>query len=99
MSNWTHDLDVDRPELTALVLRRRIADAAAAVAATEEWVADTLDRLASTRPHDAVRLRARAALARNVAAQQRARLAAHWYEAIPGQVGAPALPGLVRPVP
>jgi hypothetical protein len=58
-----------------LVARQRMEDVTAAVAATEEWVAETLERLARSRPRDAVRLRARAAFARDFAAQQRARLA------------------------
>jgi len=50
-------------------------DAAASVAVTEDWVADTLERLARARPHDAARLRARAAHARSFAAEERARAA------------------------
>jgi len=74
MSNGTDDQDF-RP--TATSLRQRMRDVAVSVAATEDWVADTLERLASDRPRDAARLRARAAHARGFAAQERAR-AARW---------------------
>jgi len=63
------------PELTTMALRLRMRDAAASIAATEDWVATTLERLACGRPHDAEQLRARAARARDVATQQRARAA------------------------
>ena len=52
-------------------LRQQIAATAASIAETEEWVADTLDRLARVRPHDAERLRARAQHARLFAARER----------------------------
>jgi hypothetical protein len=52
-------------------LRRRMEAIAAAIAATEDDVAGTLDRLARTRPHDQQRLHARAASARRFAAQER----------------------------
>ena len=60
---------------TALRLRQQIAATAASIAETEDWVADTLDRLARARPHDADRLRARAAHARRFAARERAQAA------------------------
>jgi hypothetical protein len=60
---------------TTLVLRQQLAATAAAVAETEDWVADTFDRLARARPHDAERLRAHAAHARMFAARERARAA------------------------
>ena len=72
MSSGTDDQDC---QLTATSLRRRMRDAAASVAVTEDWVADTLERLARARPHDAARLRARAAHARSFAAEERARAA------------------------
>lgn len=50
---------------------------AAAIAATEDRVADTLDHLARIRPHDAARLLARAAEAREFAALERDRAAAY----------------------
>jgi len=49
---------------TAVSLRQRLAATAASIAETEDWIADTLDRLACIRPHDAERLHARAAHAR-----------------------------------
>ena len=58
-------------------LRRRLAEAAADIAHTEEVVAATLDRLATTRPRDAQRLRARARSAREFAATERDRAAAY----------------------
>src|SRR5215468_3708661 len=61
--------------LTAMSLRQQIAATAASIAETEEWVADTLDRLARVRPHDAERLRARAMQARLFAARERAQAA------------------------
>ena len=60
---------------TALDLRQQLAATAAAIAETEDWVADTLDRLARVRPHDAERLRARAAHARRFASRERAQAA------------------------
>ena len=57
--------------LTAMSLRQQIAATAASIAETEDWVADTLDRLALVRPHDADRLRARAMQARLFAARER----------------------------
>jgi hypothetical protein len=56
-------------------LRQRLGATAASVAATEEQVAATLDRLARARPHDAERLRARATQARLFAAEERDRAA------------------------
>jgi hypothetical protein len=58
-------------------LRARLAAAALAVAMAEEHVAETLDRLAATRPRDAGRLLGRAAAARDYAAVERHR-AARW---------------------
>jgi hypothetical protein len=77
MSNWTADQDLATLRVTAASLRQRMGDAAASIAETEEWVADTLERLARARPHDAARLRSRAAHARDFAAQQRARATAY----------------------
>jgi hypothetical protein len=69
------DHDVSRPQLAAAALRRHIAVVAAAVASTEDEVANTLEQIAVTRPQDAGRLRARAELARKNAAVERARAA------------------------
>ena len=81
MSSGTDDQDF---RLTEISLRQRMRDVAASVAATEDRVADTLERLARARPHDAARLRARAADARSFAAEERAR--AVQYDASPGEV-------------
>ncbi len=62
---------------TALHLRQQLAATAAAIAETEDWIADTLERLARARPHDAERLRARAAHARMFAARERAQAATY----------------------
>jgi hypothetical protein len=75
MSNWTDDQDVARLQLTAMSLRQRLRETAASIAATEDRVAETLERLARDRPHDAERLLASAADARDLAAKQRARAA------------------------
>jgi len=60
---------------TAMDLRQRLAATASSIAETEDWIADTLDRLAGVRPHDAERLHARAAHARMFAARERAQAA------------------------
>ena len=65
----------ERAWSTALRLRQQLAATAAAIAETEDWLADTLDRLARVRPHDAERLRARAAHARRFASRERAQAA------------------------
>ena len=57
--------------IRAMGLRQQIAATAASIAETEDWVADTLDRLALVRPHDAERLRERATHARLFAARER----------------------------
>ena len=62
---------------TAMNLRQKLAATAACIAETEDWVADTLDRLARVRPNDAERLRARAAHARLYAARERAQAATY----------------------
>lgn len=57
-------------------LRRRMAEMAGSVAATEEKVADTFEQVAKHRsPPDAERLRAKARDARGYAAKQRDRAA------------------------
>jgi hypothetical protein len=53
--------------------RRRLAELAAAIAGTEDRVADTLERMAVTRPHEAAGLKARATQARQNAAVERNR--------------------------
>lgn len=56
---------------------------AEAIAATEDAFADTLDRMAWVEPHDAARLRAKAAPARSYAARER-RHAAYYSQPSPG---------------
>jgi hypothetical protein len=75
MSDGTDDQYVAGPRPTEISLRQRMRDVATSVAAIEDWIADTLERLASVRPHDAARLRARAADARSFAAEERVRAA------------------------
>lgn len=85
-SSWAHpreasvtdrsgDESRERAWSTALHLRQQLAATAAAIAETEDWIADTFDHLARVRPHDAERLRARAAHARMFAARERAQAA------------------------
>ena len=81
MTDRIDDESSARAWSTALSLRQQIAATAASIAETEDWVADTLDRLARARPHDADRLRARAAHARRFAARERAQAAL--YRAYP----------------
>ena len=75
MTDRMDDESLARAWSTALHLRQQIAATAASIAETEEGIADTLDRLARLRPHDAERLRARAAHARMFAARERAQAA------------------------
>jgi hypothetical protein len=65
----------DLSEVAALLAaaRVRIAVLAGDIAATEEGVADTLERMAEERPEHAKRLLAKAAHARRFAAEERAR--------------------------
>jgi hypothetical protein len=58
------------------LMRRHLAELAAAIAGTEDRVADTFERLAMTRPTDASGLLARAARARQYAMLERNRAAA-----------------------
>ena len=71
MTDWR----AQQPEAitaTAASLRRRLVAAATSIAWTEDWLADTLDRMAHDRPREAERLRANAARARQYAASERA---------------------------
>lgn len=86
MPDGIDDQSQARAWSTAMHLRQQIAATAASVAETEDWVADTLDRLANARPHDAERLRARAAHARTFAARERAQAAI--YRCAPGNIPA-----------
>ena len=75
MTDRIDDESSARAWSTALTIRQQLAATAASIAETEDWVADTLDGLARVRPHDAERLRARAAHARLFAARERAQAA------------------------
>ena len=96
-SSWAHqrkasvmdrfgDESPERAWSAALDLRQQLAATAAAIAETEDWVADTLDQLARVRPDDAQRLHARAAHARMFAARERAQAAI--YRAHPNGIPA-----------
>jgi hypothetical protein len=71
-----NDQNPDSSRFEPEVLRRRLAAVAAAIAGTEDRVADTLERMARTRPEDAAGLLARAAQARQYAALERNRATA-----------------------
>jgi hypothetical protein len=75
VQRWSGDKRLATLRVSGTNLRRRLGMTAAAIAATEDRVADTLDHLARVRPHDAARLRARAAQARQFAAFERDRAA------------------------
>jgi len=69
------DHRVSRVQIDPAVQRQRLATLAANIANTEDCVADTLERMALTRPYDAVALRARAARARRQADLERSQAA------------------------
>lgn len=73
MTGQDDNLRVSRIQIDPAVQRRRLATLAANLAHTEDSVADTLERMALVRPHDAAALRARAARARQHAALDRNR--------------------------
>ena len=75
MTDRFSDESLEQALSTAMRIRQQLAATAAAIAETEDWIADTLDRLALVRPRDAERLRARAAHARTFAARERAQAA------------------------
>lgn len=70
-----HD-HLDSSRFDPQVTRRRLAGLATAIAGTEDRVADTLERMAMTHPHNASGLLARAAQARQYAMLERNRAAA-----------------------
>jgi hypothetical protein len=63
--------------VTCAGLRQRLGATAASIAATEDWLADTYDRVARERPRDAERLRDAARRARRFAAEERERAAVY----------------------
>lgn len=73
MTAPTSGQDQDLTSTRGAALRQQLADLAGSIAWTEEWVADTLDRLAQTRPRDAEKLRLRAAQSRAYAQEERRR--------------------------
>jgi 3',5'-cyclic AMP phosphodiesterase CpdA len=70
-----HDHNLSSGRFDPEVMRRQLAALAAAIAGTEDRVADTFERLALTHPHDASGLLARAAQARQYAMLERNRAA------------------------
>lgn len=72
--------------------RRRLATLAANIAYTEDCVADTFERMALTRPYDAVALRARAARARQQAELGRSQAATFSQPRQPRSAGARSAP-------
>jgi hypothetical protein len=73
MTGPAPERDPCRPPVDSAALRRRLAALADTIAWTEDRVADTLERLALTRPRDAPRLLERAASARKYATVERDR--------------------------
>ena len=77
-------------------LRQRLAAVAAAIAWTEDQVAETMERMALVLPESAARLRAQAARAREHATLERSRAAAFeapcrpWYTVSATSPGRPA---------
>jgi len=67
--------DLNRPQIDGTGLRQRLADVAAAIACTEDQVAETMERMALVLPFDAARLRAHAVRARQYATMERDRAA------------------------
>jgi len=76
MSGQKNDNHVGRARIDPAEQRQRLADLAAAIAMTEDAIADTLERMALARPYDATGLRARAIQARENAVLGRNRAAA-----------------------
>jgi hypothetical protein len=70
-----NDHHFDSSRFDPEIMRLRLAAVAAAIAGTEERVADTLERMAVTHPYDAAGLLARAAQARQYATLERDRAA------------------------
>jgi hypothetical protein len=89
------DRDWERLRADTARLRQRLAEVAAAVAWTEECIADTYDRLALTRPQHADRLHAQAAHARRyaVAEREQAEVFGMPPESAPQRASWPAAPG------
>lgn len=83
MSGQHEDNQVDRARTDSIDLRQRLAVLAAAIAGTEDCVADTLERMAVVRPEIAEGLRARASQARQYAAMERDRAATYNLPARP----------------
>ena len=83
MTGQDDDHHLSHRKIDPAVQRRRLATLAADIAHTEDCVAETLERMALTRPYDAAALRARAAEARQHAALERNRAAMfrHPYQA------------------
>jgi len=66
-----------RPQIDGTELRQRLVAVAAAIACTEDQVAETMERMALVMPESAARLRAHAAQARENATLERNRAAGY----------------------
>lgn len=87
MTGQDDDYHPSRVQIDPALQRRRLAILAADIAHTEDLVADTLERMALMRPHDAASLRARAAQARQHAALERNRAATFSRPRQPRRIG------------
>jgi hypothetical protein len=76
VTGQNHDQTLSSSRFDPELMRRQLADLAAAIAGTEDRVAETFERLALTHPYEASGLLARAAQARQYAMSERDRAAA-----------------------
>jgi hypothetical protein len=88
MTGQDDDNHLSHIQIDPAMQRRRLAILAADIAYTEDLVADTLERMALMRPHDAASLRARAAQARQHAVPERNRAAIFSHPRQPRRIGA-----------
>ena len=88
MTGQDDDYYLSRTQIDPAMQRRRLAILATDIAHTEDLVAETLERMAVTRPYDATALRARAAQARQHAALERNRAALFSHPRRPRRTGA-----------
>ena len=76
MARQSAEQHYGRLRIEGTKLRQRLAAVAAAIACTEDQVAETMERMAVVMPESAARLRAQAAQAREHATLERSRAAA-----------------------
>lgn len=88
MTGQDDDHHPSRMQIDPTVQRQRLATLAADIAHTEDRVADTLERMALTRPYDAAALRAHASQARQHAALERNRAALFSHPRQPRRISA-----------